>query len=169
MLIRRALRNMAAARRLSASSLPLDWHVTFPCSQLSLESVNLSKLPALADNAGRLQVDVSAGDEAYALPPDLLLDDVDKLAVSKSSEARDAQRAAAAAEAAAGEAPAAADDENSQDEDEDDEAAFAAAAAASPPATSTPCVSLRLAKNHISAIEAKAFERLPQVMTTDDR
>ncbi len=160
-----------SARRLTPASIPPDWLINFSASQLTLDTLNISKVPALADNVGRLQPSAVAGDEAYVHPQDLMLDDIDREAAMQVAERIRSERSASEALAKAhalmqGAAPPAGEAGGEADDNDDDDDAVAAAAAATS-ISGTPCVSVRLANNHISRIDAHAFKQLPQLRALD--
>ena len=154
---------MSAARRLIPASIPPDWIVTFRAAELSLETLNISKVPALADNVGRLLPSAIAGEEAYRPPQGLILDEIDRepVVLRESHRLVRTER-----------------DKNLLDEltprlasegsdDGGDAAAAAAAALAAAKVSETPCVSLRLANNHILHVDAHAFKSLPHLRALD--
>jgi hypothetical protein len=137
---------MSVARRITPTSIPPDWIVTFRAAELSLETLNLSKVPALADNVGRLLPSALAVEEAYMPPQGLIIDEIDRepvvlrgghqlVCTERDKNLLDELTPRLATEGT--------------DDDGGDAAAAAAAAVAAAKVSGTPCVSLRLANNHI--------------------
>lgn len=157
-------RQMSVARRITPTSIPPDWIVTFRAAELSLETLNISKVPALADNVGRLLPSALAGEEAYMPPQGLIIDEIDRepvvlrgghqlVCTERDKNLLDELTPRLASEGT--------------DDDGGDAAAAAAAAVAAAKVSGTPCVSLRLANNHIIHVDAHAFKNIPHLRALD--
>jgi Leucine-rich repeat (LRR) protein len=151
---------MSVARRITPASIPPDWIVTFPAAELSLETLNISKVPALADNVGRLLPSALAGEEAYMPPQGLIIDEIDRepVVLRGGHQLVCTERDKNLTPRLASEGT---------DDDDDYAAAAAAAAVAAAKVSGTPCVSLRLANNHILNVDAHAFKNIPHLRALD--
>ena len=129
------------ASRVSPSTLPSAWSLPTDgrYTQLDLATCNLSKVPALSDGVGRLK---PTADNHVPYVATFEIDETDALALEQE----------AARHHASG------DDDDEDTADRESELL---------PSGADHCVSLRLNSNHISAVAAHTFQKLPELRALD--